>query len=78
MVARKAFFGPAPSRPALDRLLVEARAIEVDDELLRVQRVSFAFGNAPEGANITKESVEEASNSFRIKRTSPRKMASSI
>lgn len=68
MVARKPFFGPAPNHPDLDRLLEQARGKEITDEQLREQRVSFAYGNAPEGAKITKESVREASNSFRIKR----------
>ena len=68
MAARKSFFGPAPSHPELDQLLEQARGIEITDEQLREQRVSFAYGNAPEGANITKESVRKASNSFRIKR----------
>lgn len=69
MVARKPFFGPAPNHPELDRLLEQARETEITDEQLREQRVSFAYGNAPESARITKESVREASNSFRIKRT---------
>ncbi len=68
MVARKPFFGHAPHHPELDRLLEKARGIEITDEQLREQRVSFAYGNAPEGAKITKESVRKASNSFRIKR----------
>ena len=68
MAARKPFFGPIPDHPELDKLLEQARDVEVTDEQLREQRVSFAYGNAPEGAKITKESVREASNSFRIKR----------
>ena len=68
MVARKPFFGPAPSHPELDQLLEQARRVEVTDEQLREQRVSFAYGNAPEDARITKESVRDASNSFRIKK----------
>ena len=68
MVARKPFFGPEPSHPELDRLLEKARDTEISDEQLREQRVSFAYGNALEDAKITKESVREASNSFRIKR----------
>ncbi len=68
MAARKPFFGPAPYHPELDRLLEQASEIDITDEQLREQRVSFAYGNAPEDARITKESVREASNSFRIKR----------
>ena len=68
MAARKPFFGPAPNHPELDRLLEQARNTDITDEQLREQRVSFAYGNAPEDAKITKESAREASNSFRIKR----------
>jgi len=68
MVARKPFFGPAPSHPELDKLLEQARSMEITDDQLREQRVSFAYGNAPEDAKITKKSVRDASNSFRIKR----------
>lgn len=69
MAARKPFFGPAPDHRQLDKLLAEARTTEVTDDQIREQRVSFAYGNAPENAKITKESVREASNSFRIKKT---------
>ena len=68
MAARKPFFGPAPSHPELDQLLEQARRTDITDEQLREQRVSFAYGNAPKDAKITKESVREASKSFRIKR----------
>jgi len=69
MAARKPFFGPLPKHPELDRLLAEARTVEITEEQIREQRVSFAYGNAPEDAGITKESVREASNSLRIKKT---------
>ncbi len=68
MAARKPFFGPAPNHPELDRLLEQARRTEITDEQLKEQRVSFAYGNAPKDAKITKESVRDASNSLRIKR----------
>ena len=68
MAARKPFLGPAPHRPELDRLLEQARKTEITDEQLREQLVSFAYGNAPPGARITKESARQASNSVRIKR----------
>ena len=67
MVARKPFFGPTPDHPELDKLLEKARTVEITEDELREQRVSFAYGNAPEGANITKDSVRDASNSYRIK-----------
>ena len=68
MAARKPFFGPTPNHPELDKLLEQARSIDITDDQLREQRVSFAYGNAPQNAKITKESVREASKSFRIKR----------
>ena len=68
MAARKPFFGPAPNHPELDQLLEQARRTDITDEQLKEQRVSFAYGNAPQDAKITKESVREASNSLRIKR----------
>ena len=68
MAARKPILGPAPSHPELDRLLEQARGVEITDAVLKVQRVSFAYGNAPAGAKITKKSVQDASDSFRLKR----------
>jgi hypothetical protein len=66
MAARKAFLGPAPSHPELDRLLETARLNPVTDEQLQEQRVSFAYGNAPIDSGITKDSVREASRRVRI------------
>ena len=59
-------FGPAPERPELDRLLSEARAVRITDAALQEQRISFAYGNAPESDRITKKSVRDASNSMRF------------
>ena len=66
MVDRKPLLGEAPVRPELDRLLEAARGTVVTDEQLQEQRISFAYGNAPEGSSITKESAREASKSIRI------------
>jgi hypothetical protein len=68
MAARKAFFGPAPNHPELDRLLEHARNNPATDDQLKEQRVSFAYGNAPADSGITKESVRSASLSIRITR----------
>lgn len=69
MPARKPFFGPPPDRPELDKLLEGARRVEITEEQIREQRVSFAYGNSPlNDSSITKESVREASNSFRIRK----------
>jgi hypothetical protein len=66
MADRKPLLGESPARPELDRLLEIARTIVVSDEQLMEQRVSFAYGNAPEDSGITKESVRRASNSIRV------------
>jgi hypothetical protein len=68
MAARKQFQSNLTITPQLKRLLEEARTKEVSEEDLREQRVSFAFGNAPESELITKDSVRVASKSIRLKR----------
>lgn len=68
MAPRKSALRPAPHRPELDRLVEQARSAGVTDEVLREQRVSFAYGNAPENSRITKESARAASRSIRIAR----------
>jgi hypothetical protein len=66
MAARKSVISPAPARPDLDRLLEQARNTGVTDEQLLEQRASFAYGNAPEGSRITKESARLASRTVRL------------
>ena len=66
MVARKSVLKPARERPELDRLLAASIAAGVSDEQLMEQRVSFAYGNAPEGSRITKASVRAASTSIKV------------
>ncbi|MGH8651880.1 MAG: hypothetical protein ACREYE_06710 [Gammaproteobacteria bacterium] len=68
MAARKSFLGPAPNHPELDKLLKKARTTQITEEELQEQRVSFAYGNAPESANITKDSIRSASKSIRMAR----------
>jgi len=69
MADRKSVLGPTPHHPELERLLEEALRTEVTEDMLREQRVSFAFGNAPADADgITKESVRDASHGIRIVR----------
>ncbi len=64
MAIRKSALKSAPARPELDRLLQYARETGVTDEQLLEQRISFAYGNAPEGSGITKETVRSAANSI--------------
>lgn len=66
MAARKPVISPAPARPDLDQLIANARAGKVSEDQLLEQRASFAYGNAPEGSNITKESARQASKSVRL------------
>ncbi len=66
MAARKPFLGPPPSHPELERLLEEARGKQITDAQLEEQRISFAYGNAPESSGITKDSLRDASKRLRI------------
>ena len=66
MAIRKSTIRPAPPRPELERLLEQARVSGVTEEQLHEQRVSFAYGNAPENSRITKESVRTASRRLRL------------
>ena len=54
MAARKTVLRPAPARPELDRLVQTSIKAGVSDGQLQEQRVSFAYGNAPEGSRITR------------------------
>ncbi len=54
--------------PELERLLEQSRQIEVTQQMLVEQRISFAFGNAPADAeDITKESVRHASEQISLR-----------
>ena len=54
--------------PELERLLEQSRHIEVTQQMLVEQRISFAFGNAPADAeDITKESVRHASEQISLR-----------
>jgi hypothetical protein len=66
MAARKSVLKPAPARPELDRLLETSLRAGITNEQLQEQRVSFVYGNAPEGSRITKESARKASRNIRI------------
>jgi hypothetical protein len=67
MANRKQFQSTLTVRPELQSLLAKARAKEVSEEDLLEQRISFAFGNAPESTLITKDSVRFASQHIRLK-----------
>lgn len=67
MADRKQFSNVAAADADLVRLLDETRDVQVTDEQLREQRISFAFGNAPLSAEITRDSVVRASESMRLR-----------
>ena len=66
MADRKQFQNVNVPDPELMRLLDAARNKPVSEEELREQRISFAFGNAPDSALITKESVRLASKHIKL------------
>lgn len=66
MAARKSALKSAPHRPELDRLMEASIKAGVSDDVLREQRVSFVYGNAPDGSRITKDSARKAARSIRL------------
>ena len=66
MADRKQFLGVTQPNSDLLRILSESRNRSVTDEELREQRISFAFGNALNSNEITKDSVRRASLSVRL------------
>lgn len=67
MADRKQFQSSLRITPRLQQLLDEARGRELTEAELQEQRVSFAFGNAPDSALITKDSVRRTSKHIRLK-----------
>lgn len=67
MADRKQFLNVEPADAELVRLLENTRDVEVTDEQLREQRISFAFGNAQHTLDITRDSVVRASESMRLR-----------
>jgi hypothetical protein len=67
MPARKQFQSDLVTDSQLAELLERARKTPASDAELREQRVSFAFGNAPQSELITKDSVRRSSKSIRLK-----------
>jgi len=64
---RKQFKNVEAADAELVRVLDATRDTVVSEEQLREQRVSFAFGNMPHSAEITRDSVERASESMRLR-----------
>lgn len=66
MADRKQFLGESAIDADLTRLLEKARQSSLDENQIHNQRVSFAYGNAPDSKFITKESVRKASSTIRL------------
>lgn len=66
MEARKQFLATSRVDEELKRLLDNARQVRVTEAQLQEQRISFAYGNAPESDLITKETVRQTSLNIRL------------
>ncbi len=66
MAERKPSLTRAPKRPELERLIERNKKSPVTEAVLEEQRASFAYGNAPKGSRITKNSARTASKSIRL------------
>jgi hypothetical protein len=66
MAERKSALKRAPARPELDRLIEQAKKLDITDDQLKAQRASFVYGNAPKGSRITKESARKAVGRIRL------------
>ncbi len=69
MAARKPMMGPSPARGELNLKVMQSLSVPMTDAEYSEQRVSFAYGNAPNSDLISKDSVRKAINSFRLKET---------
>ena len=70
MADRKQFLGDMSPDPRLMELLEATAGGTVTEEVLREQKISFAFGNAPADAQeITKESVRLACKNLRLRQS---------
>lgn len=66
MADRKQFSDVAEADAELVRLLDTSRSRIVTEEVLREQRISFAFGNALNSERVTKDTVRHASENIRL------------
>ena len=70
MADRKQFLGDMSPDPRLMELLEATAGDTVTEEVLREQKISFAFGNAPADAQeITKESIRLACTNLRLRQS---------
>ena len=67
MADRKQFMEDHPVDAELAALIEKSRAVPVTEEELKEQRISFAYGNALERDDITKDSVRQTSMQIRLR-----------
>lgn len=66
MAERKSALRRAPPRPELEKLIEQVKERGVTEAQLFEQRISFVYGNAPDGSRITKESARSAASHIRV------------
>jgi hypothetical protein len=68
MADRKQFLREVPADPELAQILERSKRAEVSEAELKEQRISFAYGNAPQSSEhrITKESIQAASEHIKL------------
>lgn len=67
MADRKQFLSHSEDDAELLQLLSDSETVDVSEEMLHEQRVSFAYGNAMNDDSITRDSVKRASESIRLR-----------
>lgn len=68
MADRKQFLHDVAPDPELAQILEGSRQVVVSEAELKEQRISFAYGNAPQSSEhrITKESIKAASEHIKL------------
>lgn len=68
MADRQQFLKKIEPDPELTQILEKSKAKPVTEEELKEQRISFAYGNAPQASEhrITKDSVRAASEHIKL------------
>ena len=66
MPDRKQFAEVPEIAPEIQETIDESKKTPPSNEDLKEQRISFAYGNAPESKYITKDSVRLSSESIRL------------
>ena len=69
MADRKQFLQDIAPDPELAQILEKSKGVVVSDAELKEQRISFAYGNAPQSSEhrITKESIKAASEHIKLR-----------